>query len=62
VLAPEERDGGKFLAVAEHVERRGLPLALGNHQCSTRMISPLCGSGQRAMSPAAKIPGALVSR
>jgi hypothetical protein len=23
---------------------------------------PLCGSGQRAMSPAAKMPGALVSR
>ena len=31
-------------------------------QCSTRMACPLCGSGQRAMSPAAKTPGALVSR
>ena len=26
------------------------------------MRSPVCGSGQRAMSPAAKTPGALVSR
>ena len=31
-------------------------------QCSTRMRSPVCGSGQRAMSPAAKMPGALVCR
>ena len=31
VLAPEEGDGGKFLAITEHVQRRGLSLALGNH-------------------------------
>src|SRR5215470_6263300 len=31
-------------------------------QCSTRIRWPVCGSGQRAMSPAAKTPGALVSR
>jgi hypothetical protein len=31
VLAPEEGDGGKSLAVPEHVERSGLSLALGYH-------------------------------
>ena len=31
-------------------------------QCSTRMRSPVSRSGQRAMSPAAKMPGTLVSR
>ena len=31
VLAPEEGDGAEFLAVPKHVERRRLPLALGNH-------------------------------
>ena len=31
-------------------------------QCSTRMRVPVCGSGQRAMSPAAKMSGALVCR
>ena len=30
VLAPEERNGVKFLAPPEHVERRGLSLALGD--------------------------------
>ncbi len=31
MLAPEERHGDEFLAMAEHVECRGLPLPLGNH-------------------------------
>ena len=31
-------------------------------QCSTRMRSPVSRSGQRAMSPAAKMPGMLLSR
>src|ERR1700687_3928124 len=31
VLAPEEGNGGKSLAVPEHIECRGLPLALGHH-------------------------------
>jgi hypothetical protein len=30
MLAPKERDGSEFLAMSEHVESRGLPLALGN--------------------------------
>ena len=30
MLAPEERHGDEFLAMAEHVERRCLPLPLGN--------------------------------
>src|SRR6185295_7130247 len=38
------------------------PCRCATTQCSTRIALPLCGSGQRAMSPAAKIPGALVSR
>src|SRR6266478_9888660 len=38
------------------------PCRCASTQCSTRMRSPVCGSGQRAMSPAAKIPGTLVSR
>jgi hypothetical protein len=31
VLSPEDRNVDIFLAVPEHVERRDLPLALGNH-------------------------------
>src|ERR1700679_1320648 len=31
-------------------------------QCSIRRLSPLCGSSHRARSPAAKMPGMLVSR
>src|SRR5438093_484651 len=38
------------------------PWRCATTQCSTRIAAALCGSGQRAMSPAAKIPGALVSR
>ncbi len=38
------------------------PCRSATTQCSTRMASPVRRSGQRAMSPAAKIPGALVSR
>ena len=33
------------------------PIRSAATQCSTRMRPPLCGSGQRAISPAAKMPG-----
>ena len=38
------------------------PIRSATTQCSTRIASPLCGSGQRAMSPAAQMPDTLVSR
>lgn len=44
------------------LQKNGLTLVLRDAQCSTRIFSLLSGSGQRAISPAAKSPGALVSR
>src|SRR5215813_5051742 len=38
------------------------PCRSATTQCSIRRFSPVWASGQRAMSPAAKIPGTLVSR
>src|SRR5438093_1130124 len=38
------------------------PCRSATTQCSIRIVAPLCGSGQRAMSPAAKMSGALVCR
>jgi len=38
------------------------PCRSATTKCSTRIISPECGSGYFAMSPAAKTPEALVSR
>ena len=62
MLAPEERDRMERLAASEHVDGGQCPCRSATTQCSTRMASPVSRSGQRAMSPAAKIPGALVSR
>ena len=41
---------------------RSAPAAARRPSARRESRSPLCGSGQRAMSPAAKMPGALVSR
>jgi hypothetical protein len=62
LLGPEERHVIETFAAAEDVVRGGLTLTLGDAQCSTRMLSPVSRSGQRAMSPAAKMPGTLVWR
>src|SRR5205823_10625329 len=53
VLAPEEGDGGKLPAVPEHVERRSLSLALGNHPMldanglAAVRIGPACNVARR---------------
>ena len=62
VLAPEERHRVEPLAAAQHVARGHLTLPLRDHPVLDADRSPVCGSGHRATSPAAKIPGALVSR
>ena len=63
VLAPEERHARRTLAAARACCARPSGPGAGRPPSARRgSRSPLCGSGQRAMSPAAKMPGALVSR
>src|SRR5439155_21505648 len=62
MLAPEERDGGVALATAEHVARDRLALPLGDDPVLDAQPLAAVGVGPTGMSPAAKIPGALVSR
>jgi hypothetical protein len=57
LLSPEKQDGVKPLPPTKDVTRRGLTLGSATTQCSTRIRSPVSRSGQRAMSPAAKIDG-----
>ena len=59
--APEERHLIELFARAEDVSGGGLALTLGDHPVLDANRSPVCGSGHRAMSPAAKMPGTLDS-
>ena len=52
--------GGR--AVGPNLPAATCPCCSATTKCSTRIISPECGSGHRATSPAAKTPEALVSR
>ena len=58
MLAPEERHRVERARRCPSMLRAAAwPWRSATTQCSTRMRSPVCGSGQRAMSPAAKMPG-----
>ena len=59
------RRRGKAVNSSRHsgmLSAAACPCRSATTPCSTRMLPPLYGPGHSAMSPAAKIPGALVSR
>ena len=62
VFRPEERDHRERLSSPNIFAAATWPWRSATTQCSTRMLSPVWGSGQRAMSPAAKMSGSLVCK
>jgi hypothetical protein len=62
LVGPEKRHHVKPLATTHYVPRRRLSLALSDHPVLDANILTGQGIWQRAMSPAAKICGMLVSR